>query len=279
MFSVLYLVGKTLVRQKGSFTLPACSLGSNLIFLHDSLSNTKFIQDFGALVSVFPHLSSKPSSISVFSISVELSTADALSVLCAGTREIPVCFGSGGFSWYFQLDPITVPILGADFLWHQHLLVDVASLKVLDSSSLSAVGGVFTSSPESSEILHASLPATPSSICDLLAEFPDVLSSDGFTAAPPKQGIRHHLQTQPGPPVLGKSMGLDPEKLEIICRFYFLFGWFLGFFPNWTSRKDTTRFLCLPLTSRRMPSSLPLVCLSSSGFPLAWEMQVKCSRE
>ena len=140
MFTVLYLVGKTLVRQKGSFTLPACSLGSNLIFLHDSLSNRKFLQDFRALVSVFPHLSSKPSSISVVSISVELSTADALSVLCAGTREIPVCFGSGGFSWYFQLDPVTVPILGADFLWHQHLLVDVASLKVLDSSSLSAVG-------------------------------------------------------------------------------------------------------------------------------------------
>ena len=128
MFSVLYLVGKTLVWQKGSFTLPACSLGSNLIFLHDSLSNTKFLQDFGALVSVFPHLSSKPSSSSVFSISVELSTADTLSVLCAGTREIPLCFGSSGFSWYFQLHPITVPILGADFLWHQHLLLDVASL-------------------------------------------------------------------------------------------------------------------------------------------------------
>ena len=50
------------------------------------------------------------------------------------------------------------------------------------------------------------------------------------------------------------------------------------FFPNWIPRKDTTRFLCLPLTSRRLPSSLHLVCLSFSGFLLAWEMQTKHSK-
>jgi len=70
-------------------------------------------------------------------------------------------------------------------------------------------------SPESSEVLHEALLGTPSSICDLLTELSDVLSSDGFTAAPPKHGIRHHLQTHPGPPVLAKSRRLDPEKLEI----------------------------------------------------------------
>ena len=215
MFSALYLVGKPLVRQEGSFTLPAGSPGSNLIFLQDSLSNRKFLVDSGASVSVFPHHSSKPSSSSVFSNSVELRTADGSSVRCAGTREIPLCFGSRRFSWSFQLAPVTVPILGADFLRHHHLLVDVAGRRVLDSSSLSAVGEVFSSSPESSEVLHAALLATPSSICDLLTEFPDVLSSDGFTAAPPKHGIRHHLQTNPGPPVFAKSRRLDPEKLEI----------------------------------------------------------------
>ena len=51
------------------------------------------------------------------------------------------------------------------------------------------------------------------------------------------------------------------------------------FFPNWISRKDTTRFLFLPLTSRRLPTSPHLVCSSSSGFLLAWEMQAKCSKE
>ena len=148
MFSALYLVGKPLVRQEGSFTLPAGSPGSNLIFLQDSLSNRKFLVDSGATISVFPHHSSKPSSSSVFSNSVELRTADGSSVRCAGTREIPLCIGSRRFSWSFQLAPVTVPTLVADFLRHHHLLVDVAGHRVLDSSSLSAVGEVFSSSPE-----------------------------------------------------------------------------------------------------------------------------------
>ena len=143
--------------------------------------------------------------------------------------------------------------------------------------------------------------------------------------APPKHGIRHHLQTQPGPPVFAKSRHLDPEKLEIArlefsamekagivrrscspwssplhmvrkkdggwrpCGDYqrlkivtipdrnplpniadFTSVWMVPqFFPNWIYRKDSTRFLCLPLTSRGPPSSPPLVCSSSSGFLLA----------
>ena len=80
MFSALYLVGKPLVQQEGSFTLTAGSPGSNFIFLQDSLSNRKFLVDSGASVSVFPRHSSKRSSNSVFSNSVELRTADGSSV-------------------------------------------------------------------------------------------------------------------------------------------------------------------------------------------------------
>ena len=80
---------------------------------------------------------------------------------------------------------------------------------------MAAVGEVFSSPPESSEALHAALITTLIYIQDLLTEFPDVLSSVGFTAAPPKHGLCHHLQTQPGPPVFSKSRHLDPEKLEI----------------------------------------------------------------
>ena len=124
-----------------AFTLLASSPRSNLIFLQDSLSNRKFHVDSGASVSVFPHHSSKPSSGSVFSNSVELRTTDGSSVQCAVTRESSLCFGSRRFSWSFQLAPVTVPILRADFLRHHHLLVDVAGHRVLDS--LSAFGEVF----------------------------------------------------------------------------------------------------------------------------------------
>ena len=47
----------------------------------------------------------------------------------------------------------------------------------------------------------------------LLEDFPDVLSSDGFTTSKPRHGVRHHLLTNPGPPVFAKPRRLDPEKL------------------------------------------------------------------
>ena len=55
--------------------------------------------------------------------------------------------------------------------------------------------------------------SAPQQVKKLLEEFPDVLSSDGFTATKPRHGVRHHLLTNPGPPVFSKPRRLDPEKL------------------------------------------------------------------
>ena len=52
---------------------------------------------------------------------------------------------------------------------------------------------------------QANLLSTPKCIQDLLAEFPDVASSDGFTASKPRHGVKHHLLTQPGPPVFARA--------------------------------------------------------------------------
>ena len=61
---------------------------------------------------------------------------------------------------------------------------------------------------------HASFLSAPPQIQKLLSEFPDFLSSEGFTASKPQHGVRHHLLTNPGPPVYSKPCGLDPDKLS-----------------------------------------------------------------
>ena len=53
----------------------------------------------------------------------------------------------------------------------------------------------------------------PQQIQKLLEEYPDALSSNSFTALKPHRGVRHHLLTNPGPPVFAKPRRLDPEKL------------------------------------------------------------------
>ena len=209
--STLFLVGKLTDRREGSFSLPAGdSKGSSLIFLQDSLSKRKFLVDSGASVSVFPcSSSSKFRSDS----DIKLLTADGSTMYCSGTRIIPLRFGSRSYDWSFHLAPVSTPILGADFLRHHHLLVDMAGRRVLESSTLNGVGESLSSSDDPG-FLRAALLSTPECIRELLSEYPDVLSSDGFTASPPRHSVRHHLLTQPGPPVFAKARRLDPVKLE-----------------------------------------------------------------
>ena len=67
---------------------------------------------------------------------------------CSGTRIIPLRFGLKSFDWKFHLAPVSTPILGADFLQHNHLLVDIAGGRVLESSTLNSVGESFVSSED-----------------------------------------------------------------------------------------------------------------------------------
>ena len=168
---------------------------SNLVFLLDSLSRRKFLVDTGASVSVFPQTTATASS-----------RASSVCLLTAGGALLQ--FGSRRFSWSFQLAPVSVPILGSDFLSHHALLVDVARACAIYADSLDVLSAV--SSPSAADPFCAHLQAASREIRKLLSEYPDVLSSDGFSASTPKSGVFHNL---PGPPVLAKNHRLDPDKL------------------------------------------------------------------
>ena len=116
-----------------------------------------------------------------------------------GSLQIALQFGSCLFEWTFFLADVSMPILGSDFLYHQHLLVDVA---------LSSVPASKTSE------IYAALLSTSEEFRDLLAEYPDVIYSKGFSATFPKHPVYHSVPTTPGPPVFAKARRLDDERLE-----------------------------------------------------------------
>ena len=135
----MHMVGKLLGRQEIN-TLPA----GNLIYLTDSLSSRDFLIDTGASVSVFPYHGS-PTQFT----KLKLHTADGTMVPCHGERLLPLKFGSHSFEWSFQLAPVTTPIIGADFLIHFNLLVDMARKKILNASTLQVIGSKINTAPES----------------------------------------------------------------------------------------------------------------------------------
>ena len=70
---------------------------------------------------------------------------------------------------------------------------------------------VVPSSPvDATTPMQAAFLSTPKCMSELLEEFPDILQSDGFTASPPRHKVRHHILTNPGPPIFAKARRLDP---------------------------------------------------------------------
>ena len=100
---------------------------STLLFLEDILSDREFLVDSGASVSVFPGPWSSSDD------RVRLFTEDGSRMVCSGTGLIPLHFSCSSssrvFTWNFQLASVSVPLLGADFLEHFNLLVDIKGRK------------------------------------------------------------------------------------------------------------------------------------------------------
>ena len=85
----------------------------------------------------------------------------------------------------------------------------------LNSASRGSTVDLSSSPPPSTSSMQAAFLSTPQCMSDLLQEFPDVLQSDGFTAAPPSHQVCHHILTKPGPSVFAKALHLDPAKLAV----------------------------------------------------------------
>ena len=94
----------------------------------------------GGLWSLSLHFPSPWASTKIKFSKLCLQTADGSHVSWNGERLFPLRFDSTYDEWSFILAPVTVPILGADFLQHYCLLVDMAGQRVLDASTLLTIG-------------------------------------------------------------------------------------------------------------------------------------------
>ena len=101
----------------------------SLLFVRDILSGQDFLVDSGASVSVFPGSSSSSSD------GFRLLNADGSPIFCSGSRLIPLRFSCGSrakvYTWKFQLAPVSVPLLGADFLKQFNFMVDIKGRKLV----------------------------------------------------------------------------------------------------------------------------------------------------
>ncbi len=182
---------------------------SRLLYVTDRESRLRFLVDTGAEVSVIPPSKAERKNRQD---TYGLIAANNTPIATYGTRSLTLNLGlRRAFRWVFIIANVRNPILGADFLRHYGLAVDMSHKRLADTTTSLSVQGVISSSPSHSPLL---LPNQPTNdFAAILREFPTITQLSGKDR-PAKHGVTHHIETT-GAPVSSRPRRLAPERLKV----------------------------------------------------------------
>ena len=171
--------------------------------MYDPLSRTKFLIDSGADVSILP----APCVHRTLPPLLHLHAANGTEIPVYKRRTLQLHLNlRRTFEWTFYVAAVTQPILGADFLRHFGLLVDIKGRKLLDPLTSVTTKGQVTHS-DSTQI---SLVKADHQFSSLLKSFP-TLTQPYSASKPVTHHVSHHIETK-GPPTHAKARRLAPER-------------------------------------------------------------------
>ena len=179
------------------------------MYILDKNSNTKFLVDSGAEVSLFP---AAPADRASGAGGPPLVAANGSAIRSYGRRLVNICLRDEQFEWKFIVADVPTGILGADFLRAHSLLVDLSG-QCLVKPDLSVIRG-FRALPSCPRISLVTDSACP--FRQMLLDRP-ALTTPVFDAAAPRHGVQLHIPTT-GPPVYARARRLAPEKLAVAKR-------------------------------------------------------------
>ena len=201
----MHLVGK----RQGRPSVVAQAAGSiqGLFYLHDKISKRRFLVDTGAEVSVIP---ASGLDTRTRHSGPPLLAANRSSIRTYGMRALSLRFGSSTYKWNFVVADVARPLLGADFLRSNSLLVDLENKRLVDAATYQSARLRSTRAM----VPHLDAISVSTNPYDsLLANFPEI-TTPNYMQSSPKHGIQHFIPTK-GPPVHARARRLPPDKLAI----------------------------------------------------------------
>lgn len=181
--------------------------GSNRLCVTDFKSNLRFLVDTGANVSVVPRSSCKHSGECT---DYNLYAANGTVIKTYGTVSLVLDLKlRRSFRWNFIIADIKQPIIGADFLAHFNLLVDLKARKLLDkSTSLSVIASLVSYNEHNTlKTLDNNHP-----MYELFSQFPDITKPAIYKESA-NHSVCHHIETE-GAPVHARSRRLPPDRYK-----------------------------------------------------------------
>ena len=182
------------------------SNSTNVFFLHDFHSGTKFLVDTGACRSLLPKSMAPTNTVCS---NHRLIAANGSPIQTYGLKNLHIKFAGTSYPWDFTVADVALPLLGADFLAHYHLLVDVHNRRLVNPSNLSCTAITSAPSNLALQITDASLPYNA-----LRSEFPAVFRPELRPAlqSQPPHGVFHFIKTT-GPPIFSRFRRMAPDRL------------------------------------------------------------------
>lgn len=176
---------------------------NNRLCITDRKSGEQFLVDTGAEVSVLAVKKKQKPIESTY----KLYAANGTPIDTYGEKTLHLDIGiRRNYKWNFIIANTKKSILGADFLKHHRLLVDLYKQKLIDNVTKLAVEAITVTSTESSiYIVNQNLP-----YYDILSQFPDIQRTHAMKT-PPKHNVTHRIETT-GSPLFCRPRPLAPEK-------------------------------------------------------------------
>lgn len=197
-------------RIRAQTTAKLCAIHpSNRLTITDRKSGMKFLIDTGANISVI----SKQQRYSILqNEQYTLYAANGTKIRTYGEKTLTLDLGlQRCYRWNFIIADVTQPIIGADFLEHYKLLVDIAGRKLIDR--VTELTTHVTSEKATQQTIRTIAVGTNPRITQLLNKYEDITKESSLRNAP-KHKIEHHIITT-GPPVAARARPLPPEKYDI----------------------------------------------------------------
>ncbi len=136
MCPVVKLAGRSLAAT----SVAGQPLQSSLFYVRDCSTSLRFLVDTGAEMSIVPpSRADRSSRQGTFC----LQAVNGSSITTNGVRSLTLNLGlRRAFTWVFMIADVQQPILGADFLYHFGLLVDLRHSILVDSTTQLQVHGI-----------------------------------------------------------------------------------------------------------------------------------------
>ena len=207
MPGTLLLLGKCCGRPTVAGVAAGRQQKDPLLFAFDHNSGRRFLVNTGAEISVFPATGNDKRS---GSYGPALLAANHTPIRTYGNRTILLNFNRRHFEWAFTIADVPQPLLGADFLRANNLLVDLRNRRLVDAESFASI----TCERITGDAPHlAAISTVDNPYAKILAEFPSIITPT-FSQTTTKHNVEHFIPTT-GPPVHSHARRLPPDKLAL----------------------------------------------------------------